>query len=304
MQCNYSSAPWLNIDVLHVVPSASLWSCSNIWMFSLIVHRRGILNGWWLFKWMVGWGYIPCALCTHPFHRNSSCTAIFDLVCASLVVCVTVYSTLKRVRPLLSHFPCVTGPCAAVVRETLCQHRLNFHHWIRTEYFNKPHSPQLLCVCVCVCVLCAVTAWVIWFFWQVCIHTIDLARESWSRRKGNAVKVVTTEAASRESKEAQSLQLSTKPVLWIKSSFLSQTARAHPTRDSHSVLLSLCHCREYGLGTVSCSVCLFHTLPHPPHLLSSISTAFFPLSPYSCFFSLSLLPAVLNSEQQPEENGC
>lgn len=161
MQCNYNNAPWLNIDVLHVVPSAFLWSCSNIWMFSLIVHRRGILNGWWLFKWMVGWGYIPCALCTHPFHRSSSCTAIFDLVCASLVVCVTVtvYSTLKRVRPLLSHFPCVTGPCAAVVRETLCQHRLNFHHWIRTEYFNKPRSPQLLCVCVCVCSVQSLPGW-------------------------------------------------------------------------------------------------------------------------------------------------
>lgn len=270
MQCNYNNAPWLNIDVLRVVPSAFLWSCSNIWMFSLIVHRRGILNGWWLFKWMVGWGYIPCALCTHPFHRSSSCTAIFDLVCASLVVCVTVYSTLKRVRPLLSHFPCVTGPCAAVVRETLCQHRLNFHHWIRTEYFNKPRSPQLLCVCVCVCVLCAVTAWVIWFFWQVCIHTIDLARESWSRRKRNAVKVVTAEAASRESKEAQSLQLSTKPVLWIKSSFLSQTARAHPTRDSLTLFYSLyaiagsMDLAQWAALFVSSTLSFIHHIYFPP----------------------------------------
>lgn len=240
----------------------------------------GSLSGWW-------GGAIYHVLSVHtPFHRSSSCTAIFDLVCASLVVCVTVYSTLKRVRPLLSHFPCVTGPCAAVVRETLCQHRLNFHHWIRTEYFNKPRSPQLLCVCVCVCVLCAVTAWVIWFFWQVCIHTIDLARESWSRRKRNAVKVVTAEAASRESKEAQSLQLSTKPVLWIKSSFLSQTARAHPTRDSLCFTLSM---PLQGVWTwLNELLCL--SLPRSPS-----STTFTFLHLHRLFSPISLLMFLLLS---------
>lgn len=71
-----------------------------------------------------------------------------------MYVCVCVYITLKCDCPLLSQIHCVSGPCAAVVRETLNWYRLTFLRWIPAEYFNRPAAlfyPRYLWVSVCEC---------------------------------------------------------------------------------------------------------------------------------------------------------
>lgn len=103
----------------------------------------------------------------------------------------------------------------------------------------------------------------------------------------------------RESRQEQFLQHSTEPVLWIKSSSLSQTTGAQTP--SHSLSLSVflcgvhCHRRQCGHGTVSSSVCLSFTpsiiislcfIPHSS-LTFSYHLPHFIFPSISCFFLLS-----------------
>lgn len=130
---------------------------------------------------------------------------------------------------------------------------------------------------------------VVWFFFfdRICIPSMNPERGlswEWGGGRGDDESSGDSSSSSsiswgvRESSEEQFLQLSSEPVLWIKSSFLSQTTGAQTLLGTLSLLLLFraCHRRLREHGTLSGSV----SLSRAPS--SSFFDLFLIIFPISC----------------------